>query len=88
MTISRPASIETVSLSQARSLIECMAEVQSVLLMSPLGTWKSATVVQAATSGLLHLNFRVVGFARILPTRGILANPTTDQPQFLAVPDH
>lgn len=41
---------ETVTLKEARSIIECLAPEQSVLLLSPPGIGKSDTVVQAATA--------------------------------------
>ncbi|HEV3168387.1 MAG TPA: AAA family ATPase [Isosphaeraceae bacterium] len=40
--------VETITLSQAKSLIKCMAHEQSLLLLSPPGVGKSDTVVQAA----------------------------------------
>ncbi|MBX9680103.1 MAG: ATP-binding protein [Gemmataceae bacterium] len=40
--------VETVTLSQARSLIRCLAHDQSLLLLSPPGIGKSDSVVQAA----------------------------------------
>jgi MoxR-like ATPase len=40
--------VETITLSQARSLIKCMAHDQSLLLLSPPGVGKSDTVNQAA----------------------------------------
>jgi hypothetical protein len=42
------ASVETITLSQARGLIRCMAHSQSLLLLSPPGIGKSDSVVQAA----------------------------------------
>jgi hypothetical protein len=44
---------ETVTLGEARTIIECLAAEQSVLLLSPPGIGKSDTIVQAAeASGL------------------------------------
>src|SRR5882762_2598243 len=44
---------ETVTLSQARALIKCLAHKQSLLLLSPPGVGKSDTVAQAATEACL-----------------------------------
>lgn len=43
------ALTETVTLSQARALIQCLAHEQSILLLSPPGVGKSDTVADAAS---------------------------------------
>ena len=46
--MSDAASMETITLSQAKGLIRTLAHSQSLLLLSPPGIGKSDTVVQAA----------------------------------------
>jgi MoxR-like ATPase len=84
MTSSPPALAETVTLSQTRSLIECLAEEQSALLLSPPGIGKSETVVQAATAAglawktLLGTQIApedVSGIPRIVGERSVFCPP-------------
>lgn len=76
--------IETVTLSQARSLIECLAHEQSVLLLSPPGIGKSDCVVQAAEAAglpcksLLGTQIApedVSGIPRIVGERSVFCPP-------------
>ena len=48
MNPARHTSDDSLTLSQAKSLIRCMAQEQSLLLLSPPGVGKSDTVYQAA----------------------------------------
>ncbi|MFM9964969.1 MAG: AAA family ATPase [Planctomycetaceae bacterium] len=75
---------ETVTLSQARSLIECLAHEQSVLLLSPPGIGKSDSVVQAAEAAglpcksLLGTQIApedVSGIPRIVGERSVFCPP-------------
>ena len=76
--------IETVTLSQARSIIECLAAEQSVLLLSPPGIGKSDTIVQAAEAAglpcrsLLGTQIApedVSGIPRIVGERSVFCPP-------------
>lgn len=76
--------VETVTLSQARSLISCLAHEQSILLLSPPGIGKSDTVVQAATAAglpcrsLLGTQIApedVSGIPRIVGERSVFCPP-------------
>ena len=58
---------ETITLQQAKKLIQCMAQEQSFLLLSPPGVGKSDIVYQAA---------REAG----LPCRSLLGCQRTAQP--------
>lgn len=75
---------ETVTLKEARSIIECLAPEQSVLLLSPPGIGKSDTVVQAATAAglpcksLLGTQIApedVSGIPRIVGERSVFCPP-------------
>ena len=75
---------ETVTLSQARSIIECLAPEQSVLLLSPPGIGKSDSVVQAAEAAglpcksLLGTQIApedVSGIPRIVGERSVFCPP-------------
>ncbi len=48
MNIARNATEETITLKQAKKLVQCMAHEQSFLLLSPPGVGKSEMVYQAA----------------------------------------
>src|SRR5215468_8495372 len=50
-----PRSLSAVTLSQAKELIRCLADTESVLLLSPPGVGKSEVVRQAATEAGLKL---------------------------------
>jgi MoxR-like ATPase len=75
---------ETVTLSEARSIIECLASEQSVLLLSPPGIGKSDTIVQAAEAAglpcrsLLGTQIApedVSGIPRIVGERSVFCPP-------------
>lgn len=75
---------ETVTLREARSLIECLAHEQSVLLLSPPGIGKSDSVVQAAEAAglpcrsLLGTQIApedVSGIPRIVGERSVFCPP-------------
>ena len=75
---------ETITLSQAKELIKAMAHQQSLLLLSPPGVGKSATVAQAATeAGLLCRSLLgtqiapedVSGIPRIVGERSVFCPP-------------
>lgn len=76
--------IETVTLGEARALIECLAHEQSVLLLSPPGIGKSDTIVQAAEAvglpcrSLLGTQIApedVSGIPRIVGERSVFCPP-------------
>lgn len=82
--------LETVTLSQAKSLIQCMAADQSLLLLSPPGVGKSDTVLQAATES--HIQCRsllgtqiapedVSGIPRIAGERSVFCPPRVRLPE-------
>jgi MoxR-like ATPase len=84
MTDSSSPLAETVTLSQARAMIECLAHEQSVLLLSPPGIEKSDSVVQAAESAglpctsLLGTQIApedVSGIPRIVGERSVFCPP-------------
>ena len=75
---------ETVTLREAKSMIECLAREQSVLLLSPPGIGKSDTVVQAAEAAglpcksLLGTQIApedVSGIPRIIGERSVFCPP-------------
>ena len=53
MKTSRPALEETLTLNQAKKLVQCMAHEQSFLFLSPPGVGKSEMVYQAAAESRL-----------------------------------
>jgi MoxR-like ATPase len=76
--------IETVTLGEARALIECLAHEQSVLLLSPPGIGKSDTIVKAAEAAglpcrsLLGTQIApedVSGIPRIVGERSVFCPP-------------
>jgi hypothetical protein len=76
--------VETVTLGEARALIECLAQEQSVLLLSPPGIGKSDTIVQAAEAvglpcrSLLGTQIApedVSGIPRIVGERSVFCPP-------------
>jgi hypothetical protein len=81
---------ESVTLSEARELIECMAHEQSILLLSPPGIGKSDTVVQAAAAAglpcrsLLGTQIApedVSGIPRIVGERSVFCPPRVLLPE-------
>lgn len=84
MTESETAVTETVTLSQARAMIQCLAHEQSVLLLSPPGIGKSDSVEQAAEAAglpcksLLGTQIApedVSGIPRIVGERSVFCPP-------------
>ncbi len=84
MDVSRIHSDETVTLNQARKLIQCMAHEQSFLFLSPPGVGKSEMVVQAAAEAglpcrsLLGTQIApedVSGIPRIVGERSVFCPP-------------
>jgi hypothetical protein len=82
--------VETITLSQAKSLIKCMAHEQSLLLLSPPGVGKSDTVLQAATEvglpcrSLLGTQIApedVSGIPRIVGERSVFCPPRVLLPE-------
>lgn len=78
------ALTETVSLSEARALIECMAIEQSILLLSPPGVGKSDMVGQAAAAAGLECRSllgtqiaseEINGIPRIVGDRAVVCPP-------------
>lgn len=75
---------ETVTLTEARTLIECLAHEQSILLLSPPGIGKSDTVFQAAEAAGLECKSLlgtqiapedVSGIPRIVGERSVFCPP-------------
>jgi len=84
MHTSRPQSEETVTLNQARKLVQCMAHEQSFLFLSPPGVGKSEMVFQAAAEAglpcrsLLGTQIApedVSGIPRIVGERSVFCPP-------------
>jgi len=84
MTAQPERLVETITLSQAKQLIRCLAQRQSLLLLSPPGVGKSDTVVQAAfESGLPCRSLLgtqiapedVSGIPRIIGERSVFCPP-------------
>src|SRR5437667_12712014 len=84
---------ETITLSQARKLIQCMAHEQSFLLLAPPGVGKSEMVYQAAAEtrlpcrSLLGTQIApedVSGIPRIVGERSVFCPPRVLLP---ALPD-
>jgi hypothetical protein len=84
INMSNASFSENVTLLQARSIIECLAHEQSVLLLSPPGIGKSDTVTQAAESAglpctsLLGTQIApedVSGIPRIVGERSVFCPP-------------
>ena len=84
MDTSRPSSEETVTLNQARKLVQCMAHEQSFLFLSPPGVGKSEMVYQAAAEAglpcrsLLGTQIApedVSGIPRIIGERSVFCPP-------------
>jgi hypothetical protein len=82
--------IETITLSQAKSLIRAMAQKQSLLLLSPPGVGKSDTVLQAAAEAglpcrsLLGTQIApedVSGIPRIVGERSVFCPPRVLLPE-------
>src|SRR3984957_1776714 len=82
--MSDAASMETITLSQAKGLIRSLAHSQSLLLLSPPGIGKSDTVVQAASEAglacraLLGAQIApedVSGIPRIIGERSVFCPP-------------
>lgn len=81
---------ETITLSQAKTLIKCMAQEQSFLLLSPPGVGKSEMVYQAATEAglpcrsLLGTQIApedVSGIPRIVGERSVFCPPRVLLPE-------
>src|SRR3954453_5349375 len=81
---------ETVTLSQARELIGCLAHEQSVLLLSPPGVGKSDVVRQAAAAAGLECKSLlgtqiapedVSGVPRIVGERSVFCPPRVQLPE-------
>lgn len=90
MHSSRPPSEETVTLNQARKLIQCMAHEQSFLFLSPPGVGKSEMVYQAAAEAglpcrsLLGTQIApedVSGIPRIVGERSVFCPPRVLLPE-------
>lgn len=84
MTTSTDRLIETVTLSQAKALIQCMAHEQSILLLSAPGVGKSDTVYQVAKEADLECRSLlgtqiapedVSGIPRIVGERSVFCPP-------------
>src|SRR5438477_1599858 len=82
--------VETVTLSQAKALINCMAHQQSLLLLSPPGVGKTAIVAQAAAEAglpcrsLLGTQIApedVSGIPRIVGERSVFCPPRVLLPE-------
>jgi hypothetical protein len=82
--------VETVTLSQARTLIRCLAHEQSLLLLSPPGIGKSDSVAQAAAAAglpcrsLLGTQIApedVSGIPRIVGERSVFCPPRVLLPE-------
>jgi MoxR-like ATPase len=80
----RPANEETITLSQAKKLVQCMAQEQSFLFLSPPGVGKSEMVTQAAAEAglpcrsLLGTQIApedVSGIPRIVGERSVFCPP-------------
>ncbi len=81
---------QTVTLSQARALVACLARDQSVLLLSPPGVGKSAVIAQAAEGADLPLRSLlgtqiapedVSGIPRIVGERSVFCPPRVLLPE-------
>ena len=90
MTAQASGLTETVTLSQARKLMECLAREQSILLLSPPGVGKSDTVLQAAEAAglpcksLLGTQIApedVSGIPRIVGERSVFCPPRVLLPE-------
>lgn len=90
MDTSRPNFEETVTLNQARKLIQCMAHEQSFLFLSPPGVGKSEMVFQAAAEvglpcrSLLGTQIApedVSGIPRIIGERSVFCPPRVLLPE-------
>jgi hypothetical protein len=90
MTTANDSLLETVTLSQAKSLIRCLAHRQSLLLLSPPGVGKSETVAQAAVEAgltcrsLLGTQIApedVSGIPRIVGERSVFCPPRVLLPE-------
>ncbi len=90
MTSSRDGQDDTLTLSQAKALIRCMAHEQSLLLLSPPGVGKSDTVFQAAAEAglpcrsLLGTQIApedVSGVPRIVGERSVFCPPRVLLPE-------
>jgi hypothetical protein len=90
MRMSDAASMETITLSQAKGLIRSLAHSQSLLLLSPPGIGKSDTVVQAAAEAglacrsLLGTQIApedVSGIPRIVGERSVFCPPRVLLPE-------
>ncbi len=90
MTTSTDRLIETVTLSQAKALINCMAHEQSILLLSAPGVGKSDTVNQAAKEAGLECRSLlgtqiapedVSGIPRIVGERSVFCPPRVLLPE-------
>src|SRR5436305_6827186 len=55
MTTAPPPAMNTVTLSQAKELVRCLADAESVLLLSPPGVGKSEVVRRAAAENGLEV---------------------------------
>src|SRR5688572_27617098 len=86
----RSANEETITLSQAKKLIQCMAQEQSFLLLSPPGVGKSEMVYQAAAEmnlpcrSLLGTQIApedVSGIPRIVGERSVFCPPRVLLPE-------
>jgi hypothetical protein len=85
-----PALAETVTLSQAQALIRCLAADQSLLLLSPPGVGKSASVAQIAGQAGLECRSLlgtqiapedVSGIPRIVGERSVFCPPRVLLPE-------
>src|SRR3984957_3909698 len=88
--MSDAASMETITLSQAKGLIRTLAHRQSLLLLSPPGIGKSDTVVQAAAEAGLSCKSLlgtqiapedVSGIPRIVGERAVFCPPRVLLPE-------
>ncbi len=84
MNVARNAMEETITLKQAKKLVQCMADEQSFLLLSPPGVGKSEMVYQAAKEvgipcrSLLGTQIApedVSGIPRIIGERSVFCPP-------------
>jgi hypothetical protein len=90
MTADGASLTETVSLSQAKALIKCLAHQQSLLLLSPPGLGKSDIVAQAAAEARLPCRSLlgtqiapedVSGVPRIIGERSVFCPPRVLLPE-------
>src|SRR5438477_7195392 len=90
MRPAKPSPVPTVTLSQAKELVRCLADAESVLLLSPPGVGKSDVVRQAAAAAGLECRSLlgtqiapedVSGVPRIVGERSVFCPPRVLLPE-------